>query len=248
MRTPVAVCWVVALIALASPKSATLIRPSSAMSTFSGLTSRWIRPARCADASAETTGSSSARVRAGGERRLLADRVAQGVAGDQLHGQEDGAVVVALVEDRDHVGVRELRGGAGLGHEAGRELVVVAQPGVHHLDRDGAVEAQVGGLVDGGHAAAGDPRPDQVAVVEDPAGEVVGRLSWAGSLACWSAPWGACRSDVTATSCTRTGKDPDAPSYGSAADIGISDAPGEPWRPAAPRGCAGVRPGASMGA
>ena len=65
MRTPVAVCWVVALTALASPKSATLIRPSSAISTFSGLTSRWIRPARCAAASAETTGSSSARARAG---------------------------------------------------------------------------------------------------------------------------------------------------------------------------------------
>ena len=29
---------------------------------------------------------------------------------------------------------------------------------MHHLDRDGAVEADVGGLVDAGHAAAGDPR------------------------------------------------------------------------------------------
>ena len=188
MRTPVAVCWVVALMALASPKSATLIRPSSAMRTFSGLTSRWIRPARCAAASAETTGSSSASVRADGERRLLADGVAQRVAGDQLHGQEDGAVVVALVEDRDDVGVRQLRRRAGLGHEAGRELVVVAEPGVHHLDRDGAVQPQVGGLVDGRHAAAGDPRADQVATVEHPAGEVVGRRPRAGSLACWSAP------------------------------------------------------------
>ena len=72
MRTPpVAVCWVSALTALASPKSATLTRPrsgpgSSAMSTFSGLMSRWTRPARWAWASAESTGSTSARARAGG--------------------------------------------------------------------------------------------------------------------------------------------------------------------------------------
>ena len=132
---PVAVCWVSAETALASPKSATLTRPSSAISTFSGLTSRWIRPA-------------AVRVRERGEHRLdegqrprrrhralLADHVAQGVPGDVLHHQEDGAVVVALVEDRDHVGVVEPGGRARLAHEPGRELLVVAQPGVHHLDR-----------------------------------------------------------------------------------------------------------------
>ena len=66
MTPPVAVCWVSALMALARPKSATLTRPSSAMSTFSGLTSRWIRPARWAAASAETTGSMIARALAAG--------------------------------------------------------------------------------------------------------------------------------------------------------------------------------------
>ncbi len=66
IRTPwVAVCWVSALTALASPKSATLTRPSSAMSTFSGLTSRCTRPARWAAASAESTGSITASARAG---------------------------------------------------------------------------------------------------------------------------------------------------------------------------------------
>ena len=65
---PVAVCWVSALTALARPKSATLTRPpddSSAIRTFSGLMSRWTTPARWAAASAETTGSSSARAWAG---------------------------------------------------------------------------------------------------------------------------------------------------------------------------------------
>src|SRR4051812_44152344 len=49
-------------------------------------------------------------------------------------------------------------------------------------------------------------------------------LSGAGSLARCTAPSGACRS-VTATSCTRTGKDPDAPSYGRALISPIHDAP-----------------------
>ncbi len=66
MRTPpVAVCWVSVPTALARPKSATFTRPSSAIRTFSGLTSRCTMPARCAAASAETTGSTSASTRAG---------------------------------------------------------------------------------------------------------------------------------------------------------------------------------------
>ena len=61
IRTPpVAVCWVSALTALASPKSATLTRPSSAMRTFSGLMSRWMMRAWCAADSAERIGSISA--------------------------------------------------------------------------------------------------------------------------------------------------------------------------------------------
>ncbi len=173
---PVTVCWVSALTALARPKSATLSRPPAAASsirTFSGLTSRWIRPARWAAASAEAIGSIRASARAGRHRRLGADDVAQRVAGDVLHRQEDDAVVLALVEDRHDVGVGQARGRAGLADEAGRELVVVAHPGVHHLDRDEAVEPGVGGLVDTGHAAAGDAGSDEVATVEQATGQDV---------------------------------------------------------------------------
>ena len=95
---PVAVCWVSALTALARPKSATLIRPpdgSSAIRTFSGLMSRWISPARCAAARAETTGSMQ-RQRLGRRHRcLVADDVAQRVARDQLHDQVERAAVDA---------------------------------------------------------------------------------------------------------------------------------------------------------
>ena len=158
MRTPpVAVCWVSALTALASPKSATLTRPSSAMRTFSGLMSRWIRPARWALASADRTGSISARARAGGIGLSLRITSRSVWPGDELHREEDGAVVLALVVDGDDVGVREPGGGPGLADEPGRELLVVAEAGVHHLDRDGAVEPEVGGLVDAGHATARHP-------------------------------------------------------------------------------------------
>ncbi len=106
-------------------------------------------------------------------RALLADHVAQGVAGDVLHGQEDRAVVGALVVDGHHVGVGQPGGSAGLAHEPGRELLVVAQALVHDLDGHHPVQPDVGGFVDAGHATAGDADADPVAAVEDAAGHGV---------------------------------------------------------------------------
>ena len=173
MRTPVAVCWVVALTALARPKSATLIRPSSAISTFSGLTSRWIRPARCAAASAETTGSSSASARAGesgASLPMVSRRVWPGISS---MARKTVPSSLPWSKTATTLGCESRAAARASADEPGRELVVVAEPGVHHLDRDGAVQPQVDGLVDGRHAAAGDPRADPVAAVEHPAGEVV---------------------------------------------------------------------------
>ena len=65
ISTPVLVCWVSELTARASPKSATLTRPSSASRTFSGFTSRWIIPARWAAPSADSTGSITVSARTG---------------------------------------------------------------------------------------------------------------------------------------------------------------------------------------
>ena len=150
-------------------------------------------------------------------RRLLADHVAQGVPGDVLHDEEDGVLpvggVVALVVDAHHVGVVEPGGGAGLADEPLGELTVVAEAGVHDLDRDRAVEAGVGGLVDTGHATARDAGTDAVATVQHPADQGVagatGR-SRAGVLG-----WLHC-STSSAGSHKRTGKDPACSSYGSA--------------------------------
>ena len=114
------------------------------------------------------------------ERGVGVDDVAQRLALDVLHddvGPGDVAVdrVRALVEDRDHVRVREARGGAGLTVELARELEVVTQPDVHDLHRDRTGQPGVDPPVDGGHAAAGEPCRDLVPAVEDPSDERVTR-------------------------------------------------------------------------
>ena len=240
IRTPpVAVCWVSALTALASPKSATLTRPpwaSSAISTFSGLTSRWMSPARWAAARAETTGSSSESARIGRHRRLLADHVAQRVSGDVLHREEDRAVVVALVVDAHHVGVVEPGGRAGLADEPLGEVVVVTEAGVHHLDGDGAVEADVGGLVDTRHAAAGDATADAIAAVEESTDERVGAPRRA------SAPRAGPRACPVGSSRGSTARPPSPDGEGSGGPIvRISAATGRPAPgPGVAQACSGT--------
>ena len=177
---PVAVCRVSVVTALASPKSATFTRPPTIVGDEDVLG---------LDVAMDHAGAVG-----GGERRddrleqrqrlgrrhrgLGADHVAQGVAGDQLHHQVEGAAldvrVLALVEDVDDVGVREPGRGPGLALEAVGELRVVAEAAVHGLDRAHAVEADVDGLVDGGHPAARDPATDPVATVEEVPGQGVG--------------------------------------------------------------------------
>ena len=110
------------------------------------------------------------------QRRLLADHVTQRAARDVLHREEQRAVVVALVEDGHHVRMRQLRGGPGLGHEPAAELGVVAQPEVHHLERDDPVQPHVERLVDGRHAALGDARTHPVPPVEHTPDEAVADL------------------------------------------------------------------------
>ena len=103
--TPVCAVVVWVVTARARPKSATLTVPSSRRMMFSGLTSRWMMPARWAAASACRTGSMMSRAARRRERALGLHHLAQGLAGDVLHGQEHAAVVLALVEHGDDVGV-----------------------------------------------------------------------------------------------------------------------------------------------
>jgi hypothetical protein len=107
-------------------------------------------------------------------RGLGADQVAHGQARNVLHHQEEGPVVVAGVEDRHDVLVRQPGGRTGLALEPPDELGVLGQAFVHHLHGDRPVQAQVGGLVDGRHPPAGDPWAHAVPAVEYTPHERVG--------------------------------------------------------------------------
>ena len=100
------------------------------------------------------------------EQALLAHDVAQGLPGHVLHREEDVAVVLALVEHGDDVGVGQRRGRARLATEAGDEALVVGEVLAHHLQGDLAVEPLVDGEVDRRHPAVGDPTEHAVAPVE----------------------------------------------------------------------------------
>ncbi len=105
--------------------------------------------------------------RARRERALGLQHLPEGLAGHVLHREEGVPVVLALVEDRDDVRVRERGRRACLAPEAADEGVVVDEVRSHHLERDLALEALVEGEVDGGHPAVGEARQHAVAAVED---------------------------------------------------------------------------------
>jgi hypothetical protein len=103
--------------------------------------------------------------------RLLAHHVAQGAPRYVLHDEVGDVAVAALVEDGHDTAVVELGGGARLPLEALRELLVVAEPGVHDLDGDRTVEPFVVPEEDAGHAAPRDPLRHPVPAVEDTSDE-----------------------------------------------------------------------------
>ena len=82
--------------------------PSRATRTFSGLTSRWTRPAAWASARASSSGLDDLEGLGRGEGAALAQLVAQGAPRQQLHRQPDDVAVLALRR-----GPRRRRGGTG---------------------------------------------------------------------------------------------------------------------------------------
>ena len=69
---------------------------------------------------------------------------------------------------------------------------------VHHLERDAALEPQVGGDVDGRHAAARDARAHPVSAVDETADQRVGLLTRAHAE---SLRTGSCEPAERLTSC-----------------------------------------------
>ena len=105
---------------------------------------------------------------------LGVDDRAERAALDVLHREEDPPRVLALVEDRDDVGVAQPGGRAGFPAEAGDEGRVGRQVGAHDLEGDLPVQPGVGGEQDRGHAAVGEVSEHPVSTVDELADEGMG--------------------------------------------------------------------------
>ena len=98
-----------------------------------------------------------------GERPVVVDRVAEGLAVQQLHDDVGSAIVgEAEVEDLDDPGVIDRGGGPRLGEEAIDEVGLRRHPRRHDLDRRAALDQQVFTDVHRAHAAGGDLARDAV--------------------------------------------------------------------------------------
>ena len=116
------------------------------------------------------------RLREPGERLLGVDAAAPGADGqcparEMLHDRERPTLVLADVEDRDHVRLAgEPGGGQRLAAEADAEIGVLRQSLRKELDGHDAVELAVVGDVDLAHAAAAHEAWSVIAIREDAGG------------------------------------------------------------------------------
>ncbi|SKZ03183.1 Uncharacterised protein [Mycobacteroides abscessus subsp. abscessus] len=105
----------------------------------------------------------------------LAQQLAQAPAFDEFHHEKRGALVDALVVDRDQARMFEACDRTRLELEAAHELWVARVASIHHLDRDVATQPQIGAEIDRRHPAARDGRIETIAVLEDRTEQGVGR-------------------------------------------------------------------------
>ena len=148
-------------VILARPKSRTLTRPSVVTMTFAGLRSRWTMPFSWAAARASARAVAISRIWASGEP-ALGDHAVEGLALDELHGEEVDAVRLLDRVDGDDAGVVEGGEGLGLALEALEPLRVGGHLGRQHLEGHVAPELRVGRAVHLAHPAGADRGGDAV--------------------------------------------------------------------------------------
>ena len=137
----------------AMPKSVIFTRPSGVTSRLPGLMSRCTRPAACAACSAIAVCDDDVEHAVGRQGVLALEDRGERLARDELHDEEGGAVLLAVVVDvRDALVVHERRV-AGLGAEALEEPGVAEVLVLEDLDGDGSADDEVGGLPHLAHAA-----------------------------------------------------------------------------------------------
>jgi hypothetical protein len=112
--------------------------------------------------------------------RRLGEPLAQRLALDEFHRQEDLLAVRAHVVHGDDVGVRQASERLGLAQEASAADRVAAEARSQELERELAIELGVVGGVHHPHAARAEPREDHVAPDDlagiQPGGAAVGLL------------------------------------------------------------------------
>ena len=119
---------------------------------------------------------------------------------DEAHGHVELAVGLAGLEDRDHVGMVDRRRQPGLALEALAKALVDRQLGCDELERDRALEGELGGAVDDAHPAAPDQLVDSMPGEDGPRLEVqrhtrrytVARRSATGGADATVAPFARC--------------------------------------------------------
>ena len=87
----------------------------------------------------------------------------QAAAGHKFQDKVRPARGLADIVDLNDVGVPQARDHRGLGAKASQFLRASVGPGQHHLERHGAIEADLSGLVDDAHASASQLTHDFVA-------------------------------------------------------------------------------------
>ena len=100
-------------------------------------------------------------------RQTAFDQVLERGPFDVLHRDVVGAVHVPAIEDADHVGVLEPRGGGGLPPKPLHELLVLRKARMQELQRYPSVEHRVLGAPDVGHSAGAEPSQQPVAAGDD---------------------------------------------------------------------------------
>ncbi len=101
---------------------------------------------------------------------------------DELHHHVARAAVFADVVDGDDVGVAEPAGDLGFAHEALDGVGAIQERLGQELHSDRALQGQVLGFVDGGHAAAANAAQDAVLAENPPDANVIDRLQAGSSV------------------------------------------------------------------
>jgi hypothetical protein len=104
----------------------------------------------------------------GGQRCAVAHQGPQIEAVDVAHRDEQAAVELAGVIDRNHIGVIEARRQPRLAQEPLAEALVLREPRRQHLQGDRAVKPRIASEIHLAHAAPPDPRPDLIDAQQRP--------------------------------------------------------------------------------